>query len=238
MRPRTRCSPPPRPAAALTRTASFLHRIDPATGIPSAVAEIDTGAAVCIADVAVAPNGLMYGLDLYNDALVAIDKESGAAQAIGSIGFDANYRQSMDFDDASGVLYLAGSSDPLPPLTAMYTLDLATGAATRSGRFDYGYPGTWMTLAGLAIATPGGACARPGEVPWLFYDQVDGTTAPGAESTARVVLDATGLEAGRHSAQLCIHSNDPARAMLQVPVELVVEDAADSLFADGFDGAP
>lgn len=217
---------------------SFLHRIDPATGIPSAVAEIDTGAAVCIADVAVAPNGLMYGLDLYNDALVAIDKESGAAQAIGSIGFDANYRQSMDFDDASGVLYLAGSSDPLPPLTAMYTLDLATGAATRSGRFDYGYPGTWMTLAGLAIATPGGACARPGEVPWLFYDQVDGTTAPGTESTARVVLDATGLEAGRHSAQLCIHSNDPARAMLQVPVELVVEDTADSLFADGFDGAP
>jgi hypothetical protein len=217
---------------------SFLHRIDPATGIPSAVAEIDTGAAVCIADVAIAPNGLMYGLDLYNDALVAIDKDSGAAQAIGSVGFDANYRQSMDFDDASGVLYLAGSSDPLPPLTAMYTLDLATGAATRTGRFDYGYPGTWMTLAGLAIATPGGACARPGEVPWLFYDQVGGTTAPGAESTARVVLDATGLEAGRYSAQLCVHSNDPARSMLQVPVELVVEDAGDSLFADGFDGAP
>lgn len=217
---------------------SFLHRIDPATGIPSAVAEIVTGAEVCIVDIAVAPNGLMYGLDIYHDALVAIDKESGTAQAIGSIGFDANYRQSMDFDDASGVLYLAGSSDPLPPLTAMYTVDLATGAATRTGRFDYGYPATWMTLAGLAIATPGGVCARPGEVPWLFFDQVEGTTPPGSESSARVVLDASGLEAGRYSANLCIHSNDPSRPMLQVPVELTVEDTGDRLFADGFESAP
>lgn len=214
---------------------SYLHRIDPATGIDTAVAEIDTGGDVCIVDIAIAPNGLMYGLDIYNDALVAIDKETGAAQAIGSIGFDANYPQSMDFDDASGVLYLAGSSDPLPPLTAMYTVDLASGAATRLGGFDYDYPQTWMTLAGLAIATPGGICAQPGEVPWLFYDQVSGTTTAGAESSARVVLDATALEPGAYSANVCIHSNDPTRSLLSVPVDLVVEEASDELFANGFE---
>jgi hypothetical protein len=217
---------------------SFLHRIDPSTGVPAAVAEIATGSDVCIVDIAVAPNGLMYGLDIYNDALVAIDKASGAVQAIGSIGFDANYRQSMDFDDASGVLYLAGYADTSPPLVAMYAVDLATGAATRLGRFDYAYPGAFMTLAGLAIARPGGECARPGEVPWLFFDLAGGSTEPGGEASARVVLDATHLAQGRYSAHLCVYSNDPARPLLEVPVDLDVDDAADRLFADGFEAAP
>ncbi|HUD41704.1 MAG TPA: Ig-like domain-containing protein [Dokdonella sp.] len=218
----------PDPAAG---KRTYLNTFDPVSGVHAPVAEIVTGTPLCIVDIAIAPNGQMFGLDIFHDALVAIDKTSGTARPVGSIGFDANYQQSMDFDDASGVLYLAGYADGSPALVGMYTVDPVTGLATLIGRFDYSY--AFMNLAALAIARPGGACARPDSVPWLFFDLVGGVTAPGQQSSARVVFDAGGLATGTYAANLCVASNDPRRPLLQVPVTLAV--GTDALFANGFD---
>lgn len=215
-----------------TTRKSYLHRIDPASGSRTRIAEIALGSPNCIADIAVAPDGLMYGLDSDSDALVAIDKDTGAAAPIGSIGFATAGRQGMDFDDGTGVLYLSGNADTWPQLAGMYTVDLHTGAAAFLGQFDYS--GSLMQMTGFSIARPGGACARPGEVPWLFFEAGAGTTAPGGTASRRVVLDPAGLAAGTHSAAVCIASNDPARALLRIPVELTVRDD-DTLFADGFE---
>lgn len=218
----------PDPAAG---KRSFLNTFDPVSGLNAPVVEIVTGTPLCLVDIAVAPNGQMFGLDIYHDALVAIDKTSGAAQPVGSIGFDANYKQSMDFDDASGVLYLAGYADGSPALVGMYTVDPVTGMATLIGRFDYRYD--FMNLAALAIASPGGACARPDSVPWLFFDLVSGVTAPGQQSAARVVFDAGDLATGTYAANLCVGSNDPTRPLLPIPVTFTV--GTDALFANGFE---
>ncbi len=219
-----------------TGRRSFLHRIKLDSGTVEAGPEIVTGGDVCIVDIAISPAGLLYGLDIVHDALVAIDKTTGAAQPIGSIGFDANYKQSMDFDDATGTLYLAGYRDTPSTLIAMYTLDTTTGAATLVNRLDYRYD--FMTFAALAIARPGGVCTQPGDVPWLFYDLQHGTTAPGATSNARVVFDATSMGEGVHEATLCVASNDRATPLLGVPVRLEVGSPADRIFAGGFDAVP
>jgi hypothetical protein len=80
--------------------SSHLWTIDRVTGATAQVGEI-TGAA-CIIGIAVDPTGLMYGLDIVSDSLFAIDKTTGNASLIGSLGFNAGYAQDMTFDQATG----------------------------------------------------------------------------------------------------------------------------------------
>jgi hypothetical protein len=53
-----------------------------------------------------------------------------------------------------------------------------------------------------------------------------------------VTFDASTLAAGTYSADLCVRSNDTHRLTTTVPVTFVVADAADTIFANGFDEAP
>ena len=68
------------------------------------------------------------------------------------------------------------------------------------------------------------ACVNPSDVPWLSVDTTSGTTPPLGSSTVQVTLDSAGLAAGTYEALLCILSNDPDTARLEVPVSLEVED--------------
>jgi hypothetical protein len=221
---------------------SSLHAIDPATGNASRIGEIafDDGAPLCVADLAIAPDGAMYGVDLYNDALLAIDKTSGRAAIIGSLGFDLRYVASLDFDDVSGTLYLAAYQENFDnPDGGLYTVDPVTGAAHRVAPFpllpdNQGY----VYVAGLAIARAGGDCAFPGEVPWLSATTASGRTDPGASASVGVTLDATSLADGVYSANLCVSSNDRAHPLVRVPVEFTVtQRPPDAIFIDGFEPA-
>ena len=51
---------------------------------------------------------------------------------IGSIGFDANFSEDLDFDDYTGTLYFSGF-DAGTGLSGMYTVNTDTGLATRIG---------------------------------------------------------------------------------------------------------
>ena len=69
---------------------------------------------------------------------------------------------------------------------------------------------------------------------WLTVDPVSGTTAPDGTTEVTAEFDATGLEEGDYTTQLCIESNDPATPGVTVPVTLTVEEpeAAPSITID------
>ena len=92
-------------ASSTDDSASHLYTVNTNTGATAAVGQI-TNASV-IVDIAINLSGQMYGVDISTDNLVQIDPATGAGTVIGPIGFNADYAQGMDFEDVSGVLYLA-----------------------------------------------------------------------------------------------------------------------------------
>ncbi len=166
--------------------------------------------------IAVSPDGLMYGVEIIDDVLVAIDKTSGAGSVIGALGVNANFAQDMDFDASTGTLYWAGYLGG--GNSQMFTVDLSTGAATSIGAVQDG-----AELLSFSVAIAGGNCSDPADVPWLSVD-VDNGSIPsgGPDDEVEVTLDATSLSDGVYNASLCVLSNDPARPLVEVPVEFVV----------------
>ena len=203
-------------ASAACGSTSTLWTINPATGASTLVGDI-TGAA-CIVGIAVSPDGLMYGIDIVSDALFAIDKTNGSAALIGSIGFNANYAQDMTFDHSTGVLYYAGF-DAGAFTDQMYTVDLATGAATAIGNIGP----TTSEIDAMAIMTAGGPCSQPADLPWLSISPASGTTAPGGSTPLVLAIDpGAAAEGDTLSGTICITSNDPDEHRVEVPVEVTV----------------
>ena len=92
-------------ASSTNDVVSYLYTINTATGAATPVGQITN--APDIIDIAINAAGQMYGLDIVIDSLVRINPATGAGTVIGSIGYNADYSQGMDFDEESGVLYLA-----------------------------------------------------------------------------------------------------------------------------------
>jgi len=76
-------------------------------------------------------NGNLYGIDLGDDQLYAIDITTGAATAIGPLGIDISYAQDMGTDPTTGNLY--GTLYAGAGTSGVYTIDKITGAATAVG---------------------------------------------------------------------------------------------------------
>ncbi|HEX7769232.1 MAG TPA: hypothetical protein VF422_04300 [Dokdonella sp.] len=195
---------------------SHLWTMNPATGASTLVGSIGSG--TCIVAMAVSPDGLMYGIDIINDALFAIDKTTGTGTLIGSIGFNANYAQDMTFDQATGVLYYAGF-DGGSFTDQIYTVDLATGATTAVGNIGAGL----AEVDAMAIMTAGGPCSQPTDLPWLTIAPASGTTAPGGTTPVTLSIDpGAAVEGDTLSGTVCISSNDPDEHRVEVPVEVTV----------------
>ncbi len=193
---------------------------------------IDAGGIVIA--IAIDDSGLMYGLEIIADVLVAIDKTDASGAVIGPLGFNANFAQDMDFDRSTNTLYWAsylggGNSN-------IRVIDTSTGAAaTLIGPIQDG-----AELLSFSIAVSGAAsrCANPADVPWLSVDSDNGSIAVGGpDDEVEVTLDASALSAGVYEASLCVLSNDPGNPLVEVPVEFTVtgdpvveSDLAVSLF--------
>jgi hypothetical protein len=200
-------------SSATCASASHLWTIDRATGASSLVGEI-VGAS-CIVAIAVDAQGDMYGMDVVNDALYAIDKSNGNAALIGSIGFNANYAQDMAFDLQSGILYLAGlDGDALTD--SIYTVDLQTGAASLVAPI-----GSFLgEVDAMSTQSVGGPCAQPQDLPWLSLDANAGATPPGGSSPVTATIDGTGTVDGDvRAGTICARSNDPQQHVVEVPLQ-------------------
>jgi hypothetical protein len=200
-------------------SSSHLYTIDITTGASTLVGEL-TGMP-CAITIAISPDGDMYGIDIVNDALFAIDKTNANATLIGSIGFNANYGQDADFDDATGILYYAAfNADTFTD--EIRTVDLTSGATTLVGQIGAGF----AQIVGLAIETAGGPCAQPQDLPWLSLSPLAGTTPPAGSSPVTASIDGSAnVEGDTLAGTICVSSNDPDEHNVEVPIEVTVGPA-------------
>ncbi|MEO7431679.1 MAG: hypothetical protein ABIR62_06590, partial [Dokdonella sp.] len=217
--------------SGLANAAAALYTVDLSTGHATRIGLID-GPGVhpihYIAGLAVSPGGLMYGIDLFGKQLLAIDKSSGAASVIDSLGLNVRFVQDIEFDEQSGTLYWAALYiDPATnqPKGEMRTIDPLTAISQPLGLLPPAGEYPIDELTALAIATPSVGCAAPGSVPWLSFGTASGTiVAGGADQSVTVTFDSTGLSPGLHRATICVFSDDPRHPSMAVPVAFAVSD--------------
>jgi len=65
-------------------------------------------------------------------------------------------------------------------------------------------------------------CAAPSDVPWLSASDTSGAVAGGSANVPDITVNAASLAAGSYSAHVCVATNDPAHALVDVPVSVTV----------------
>lgn len=218
---------------------SRLWTVDPRNAVASQVALLDGAPGIISIDFD--NDGRLYGIDVTEDALYAIDKNTGATGVVGSLGFSTNgYLSALAFDPADdSVAYLAafgyldvtGREDG-----SLWRVDKSTGQASFLHPI-VGPDGGWSQIAAISFAHRGNRCAELAEIPWLQLDASGGSLQPGdPAATLNLVFDASTLGDGTYRADLCIHSNDPRKLRTALPLTFIVGDP-DRIFRNGFDGA-
>jgi len=203
--------------------SSYLYKVDPVTAATTLVGPVsgigDATNGNLVGAIAVDTDGTLFGIELVGDAFVTIDTSSGEAQVVSSLGFDANYAQSLDFDDYTDTLYYAAFNNSVAQ-AEMYTIEPFSGELTELS--PIGADPTTIQLAAFAIARRGGVCAYPNEVPWLRFDVSSGSTAAGSSTPVTVTFDASALAAGTYTGNICVDNNDLTRRRADVPVTFTV----------------
>jgi hypothetical protein len=213
-------------------SGSSLYTIDINTGTPTLVGSLANEA--CTVSIAIDSAGQMFGVDIVNDALYAIDKTNANDSLIGSIGFNANYAQEMTFDLSTDVLYYAAFNLDLFG-DFMYTVDTGTGATSLIGQITGGF----AELDGMGIETAGGPCAQPQDLPWLSLSPLTGTTAPGGSTPVTASLNGAGQSDGDTlSGTVCATSNDPNNRTVATPINVTVGTGGGTIVDSGVLNTP
>ena len=92
-------------ATSCNITTSSLFTIDVTTATATRIGAITNSP--CSIGIGADDSGNLYTYDLVNDSFLSVNKTTGAGTMVGSLGFDANYGQGMDFDSVTGTMYLA-----------------------------------------------------------------------------------------------------------------------------------
>ena len=202
---------------AIDGSGTDLFTVDLDTGNMTLIAPISgLGPQAYVMGLAVDPNsGLMYGIEIATSSLVAIDKSNGNAAVVGSLGYTTRYAQGLDFNAATGTLYLA-SIDYSAGTQNMYKVDTTTGIATLIAPIGSNV----VQLGAFAIAIPSGPCAQPQDLPWLSLSAQGGTTLGGGSSPVTAAIDGTGTQPGDVlSGTVCVTSNDSHKHVVAVPID-------------------
>ncbi len=110
-------------------SANTLYTVDVTTG---ALTMVGTTSMTTAINLACDASGNLYSVDISDDNLSMIDKNSGASTIIGAVGFNASYAQDMEFTPG-GELYMAAYN--YDGGGELRTVDPATGATTLKGYF-------------------------------------------------------------------------------------------------------
>lgn len=198
-------------ASSTNGITSTLYTVDLSAGSATPVGPV-SGSSLLI-DIAVGPNGVMYGHDIGTDSIYRIDKTTGSATVLGPTGYAANFAQGMDFDNADGTLYIflyqGGGSN------VYGRVNLLTGAVTPLAAND--------PMGEFEGATQTVSPCSPADIPWASVSPGTGSTPAGGSSPVEVTFDSTGLAAGEYTGELCVLSDDPVAPVVTVPLTLTVE---------------
>jgi len=87
---------------------------------------------------------------------------------------------------------------------------------------------------------PGVGCDAPSNVAWLSATPASGTINGVGSMDVTVKASAAGLDVGTYQAVLCVNTNDLGHPRFEIPVTFDVTPnvANDTIFKDGFEGAP
>src|SRR4030042_3540181 len=202
-------------ASSTNISRSTLYTVDLDNGATTGVGQITS--APCILDIAITSEGDMYGVDICSDVLVKINPATGAGTVIGSIGFDANFAQGMDYDDETGTLYLAGFNNG-SFRGELRIADPATGNSMLVGAFPGG-----AEVDSLPFATGGGS-----DIIWLSENPNEGIVLAGTVASVAVTFDSTGLTEGDYFGTLRVRPGDANNPPVVVPVTLHVVNSIKS----------
>lgn len=118
---------------SLDGTLGRLYTINLTTGVLTTVASSMSGTTYPI-DIAINNSGVMYSCDINTDALNVINKVTGTATPVGSLGINISFAQGMAFDPETDSLFLAAYTDA----GKLYRCNTTTGAATLIGTIGTG----------------------------------------------------------------------------------------------------
>jgi hypothetical protein len=165
-------------------------------------------------------DGDSFGWDVGIDGTTLI---VGAQGAVGSNEFQ-------------GAAYIYAPGDPPIADVAPTSLDfsLASGASGTAALTISNRGGSDLDYT---IFEGGEDCSAPADIPWLAEAPQSGTVASGSSEDVTVTADTNGLDGGSYSALVCVTTNDPDNGLVGVAVNLTVT-GGDTIFVDGFDGAP
>ena len=195
-------------AVASDGLQSYLYTIDPA-GTIGYVGEIGFPT---ITSLAIDGAGNFFAVDLLGDQLISIRREDGLGEVIGSLGFDTNFGQGMEWEPRSDRIFMAAinNNNFNAELRLVNRLTGATEYLSDIGTSRFSQLGF--------LAFPGGLGAGP----WLSFSHSGGTLAPGESDTIAVTFSASGLTAGVYPADIRITSNDLSNPVVRVATTLSV----------------
>ncbi|MCF8227590.1 MAG: carboxypeptidase regulatory-like domain-containing protein, partial [Bacteroidales bacterium] len=188
---------------------STLYSIDPSG--PSATNIGTHGPTTLMIGLACDGDGNLWAYDISNDEFYAIDKATGAATTIGSIGFDANYAQSMFYDaDADQITMAAYNlSNSSCEIRAV---DVTTGNTTLLSS------ASGNEITGSAMPVSGGPSGG-----WLSLGQYEGDVpGNGGSFNLPVHFDASGFEPGAYVTADIIFTSTPDVGTTTIPVSMTV----------------
>jgi hypothetical protein len=187
---------------------SNLYIIDPYNVTATLVGEIGFDIMVSIA---IDGDGNMWGVDIHEDVLVSIDKNTGAGTEVGPLGFAANYAQSATWDPESGNVLLAAYST----IGELRIVDTSNGNTVVVGQLGPGPYGTEITL--LAI---------PDYMPWITIEPDSAIVPSGGTSNLSVFINTADYSIGDTlNANIEIRSNPDVGAVI-VPVTVLVDEVS------------
>lgn len=126
-----------------------LYAVNLTTGAATSIGTFATMA--CTIALACDPTGQLWAYDICDDNLYTINKATAAETLVGSIGFDANFGQGMDYDEVNGQLVMtAFNSTTFQP--ELRLVNPATGATTFEGVIGDVSPGGLCQLASFGFA--------------------------------------------------------------------------------------
>ena len=139
-----------------------LYTID--VTVPSVTLVGNHGSATTMIAIGCDGSGDLYGYDITTDLWYSIDKTTGAATSIGSIGFNSSYAQGMFYDQPTGTLmmaaYNAGNSQ-----CEIRAVDVTTGASVILSNAT----STEVTGAAYPITSGGGGQVPDGLIGYNVY---------------------------------------------------------------------
>ncbi|ANB16476.1 choice-of-anchor Q domain-containing protein [Dokdonella koreensis] len=135
----------------------------------------------------------------------------------------------------TGSRFFIGST-PAPETRSGFMMAPACGITNPAPLPSLGRPDMHLILVAYAVSEPVEplACDDPATIPWLALGATGGVVAPLDLRPVALDVRSGGLAVGEHHALLCMTTNDPQRARIEVPVTLAVT-RTDCIFGHDFE---